>query len=821
LNTVHDIVSKFNKESENFDTLIMAIENNISNDIIFKIMEEYLSIHKSFDYFIEKEYYNDGYSCLQNTPLFIAIAKNNFEIASYLLMFETAIYNEINIIKYLYFENYLYYENFQYILSRKLVIDNKRERDYIINKWIRESKNEYLELYIKGFFVENNIEIEYDYYEKALDYENYNATLILFNYDKNGNYNIFKLVSINIKDFNEYKMLDLLSKCEIKNNFKNENFYNSKFINELNSYKSKNSKNSITEATEKSLNYYDTDTNFKNRYNKLCKDRALYINESTYESLKSRILELYKLYESWNPERDLPNQEDIEEFKEYIVKNKETIIKFNEVSYNFDLLIYTIENNYPLEIIKYIINNFNYKSFDYGLEGKDIYAKTPKYRTPLFEALSNENFELTDFLLDKGATLNKVNTIKFLMSEGYLKPNVIIYLFLKDYNVSEKEDSYYMINTWIEQRYNIILEMYLNYFNIKNIRREYYYMAIEKKNIDALIILYGYDRRPKDTILEEIFNILDINDFYYDEAKKIILDSKQEFQEDKCYYNIFQKYKDINKKIYEKLKYDLNIDKEKYITFGKEIKEFLKKKNSIFENKIQFTRECGIFNDLDEFKRYFKYQDIKINEFNDPYFDILIYLIERIYKSNEIIEYVIDQYRQNNIDFNYFIEYNDYDDDSVYNYNNQKYKKTYYKTPLICDIIEEKFSISDLLIKNGANINFNIDNMEPFFINFINCSKQQIKYFIDNKYKMPKHLLKWCIKEELNPSFINTIYNNYYNNSFIIELIFNGKNKIPLSDIQLKEKILFDNEIFDLAIENHGDSYLLNLKMDQFLKENL
>jgi len=392
LNTVRDIVSKFNEESDNFDSLIIAIENNISNDIIYSIIFEYILIHKSLNYFIEKEYYNDGYSCNKNTPLFIAIAKNNFEIASYLLKWNIITYSEINIIKYLYFENHLNPENLQYILSKKLIDDDKRERDYIIEKWIEASENIFLELYIKGFFIENNIEIEYDYYEKALHLRNYNAILILYNYDKNGDYNIFKLVSINIKGYNGYKMLELLSKCEIKNNFKNENFYNSKFINELNSYESKNSKNSITEATEKNLNPYDTDTNFDNEYNKLCKDKTLYIDESTYESIKSRILELNKFFESWNPERDLPNQDNIEEFKEYIIKNKEIIIKFNEVSYNFDLLIYTIENNYPLEIINFIINNFNYKSFDYGLEGKCIYFKTPKYRTPLFEALSNENF---------------------------------------------------------------------------------------------------------------------------------------------------------------------------------------------------------------------------------------------------------------------------------------------------------------------------------------------------------------------------------------------------------------------------------------------
>jgi len=813
------IVPKLVKEvTESFDLLIIAIENNISNIIIIKIMEEYIHAQKSFNYFIDKEYYNDGYSFEKNTPLFTAVAKNNFEIASYLLRTDAITYSNINIIRYLYLEKSLNPENLQYILSRKLVDDDKKERDYIIKKWIQESENVFLELYIKGFLIENNIEIEYDYYRKALDFGNYNAVFILFNYDKNGDYNVFKLIPRGIR------VIELLSKCKVKNNFKDENFYNSKFTNEVNSQESKNENKDITETTEKCIdNYYKIDTGyyeylFNNELfiSKLRKDRTLYMNESTYESIKSKIIELNELYKSWKPEKDLPKPENTEEFKEYIIKNKEIIMKFNKVAYNFDLLIYSIENKYPLEIIKFIIQNFHYKSFDYGLEGQITYRKIPKYKTPLFVAILKLNFDLIEYLLDEGATLNRVNTAKFIMNDSSfsvnLMTNLMIDLYLNGYNVSEKEDSYYIINSLIERDNKYTLEMYINYYNIKNIRREYYYMAMEKLNSDAIIILYRYDKGPKEKILEKIFDIFNKNFKDDKDLKNSLLDSEREFQKERFYYCLFDMIK--NTEYYDLLKNDLFIDKEKYVALRKEISEFFKKKLTIVKKKLIFFDHYEIFNNLEAFKKYFKDQEIKLNEFNDPYFDILIFLIERIGTANEIIEYVIDQYRENHVDFNYYIEFDYTNDDSVYHYNHQKCKEIYYKTPLICAVIENKYSIADLLIKNGANINFNIDTMEPYFTmtgSSIN-TKQQINYFIDNKYNMPKKLIKWCIKKNLDPSFIDIIFHKYYDNNFIIQLIHISKNQIALSDIQLEKKVVLDNDICNFVInESYYNSYVIRL----------
>lgn len=474
--TINDVIPKLNTGSDNFDALILAIENNLSDDIIIAIAFYYIVKDNTYSInkIIKKEYYSDGYQCRYNTSLFSALANNNFPVTFYLLEWGAIPYNKINIIKYLYFEERINIENFEYLLSYKLVNDDKRERDYIIIKWIETYENIFLEMYLQGYINVNNFEIDYIYFEKALTSRNYNAIIILFHNDRQGKYHFFKLISKN----NGKKILELMSKYEGDSNFKDENFcVNNKDCQE-----------------NKRLNL------------------SLYINESIYRSIKSEIISIIKLYQSWKPETDLPAKENKNEMKTYLMKNKETIKKFNEIGYNFDLLIFAIENNFSIDMIEFIITNFSYKTLNYGIE-KNSHIRRPKCNTPLLMALIKNNFEIANYLLDHGASINyQVNTIKFLKS---LNPKNLIYLFDKGYVVTEKEDSYFMINTWIEERRNIILEIYLVYSKIKNIRSEYYFMAMEYQNIDALIILYEHDVKPKEIILEKIFSIYKLNFRYY------------------------------------------------------------------------------------------------------------------------------------------------------------------------------------------------------------------------------------------------------------------------------------------------------------------
>jgi len=73
-------------------------------------------------------------------------------------------------------------------------------------------------------------------------------------------------------------------------------------------------------------------------------------------------------------------------FKEFIKNNNINIKEINK--YDFDMLIYAIENAFSSEFIKYIIDIFDYKNFNYSVNNQ----------SPLMACISNNNFEIDDLL---------------------------------------------------------------------------------------------------------------------------------------------------------------------------------------------------------------------------------------------------------------------------------------------------------------------------------------------------------------------------------------------------------------------------------------
>jgi len=110
------------------------------------------------------------------------------------------------------------------------------------------------------------------------------------------------------------------------------------------------------------------------------------------------------------------NKQKLEEFI-----NKYNIALLHYTDDDFDILVYSIKNNIPIEIIKFIIEKAPYKILDYTIKEDDNLVSTP-----LFSAIAQNSFQIADLLLEKGANINMtlncaIGTVK--EEEVYLNQN--------------------------------------------------------------------------------------------------------------------------------------------------------------------------------------------------------------------------------------------------------------------------------------------------------------------------------------------------------------------------------------------------------------
>ncbi|ORX50321.1 hypothetical protein BCR36DRAFT_290270, partial [Piromyces finnis] len=105
------------------------------------------------------------------------------------------------------------------------------------------------------------------------------------------------------------------------------------------------------------------------------------------------------------------NKCNVKELKSFIYENKTILKGLNNKS--FDILIYVIEINAPLNIIKVILHE--YKNVNFEIKGN---------RIPLFLALQKNNFALADLLIKNNADIN--------YNDSYGN-NILIYLYFNKY----------------------------------------------------------------------------------------------------------------------------------------------------------------------------------------------------------------------------------------------------------------------------------------------------------------------------------------------------------------------------------------------------
>ncbi|KAG4082731.1 hypothetical protein H8356DRAFT_1752817, partial [Neocallimastix lanati (nom. inval.)] len=96
--------------------------------------------------------------------------------------------------------------------------------------------------------------------------------------------------------------------------------------------------------------------------------------------------------------KEIINNNEIKELT-YSILNKDTIFK-DLCNSKYYYLIFAIESNCSIEMIKLLLPYFSNLNYEY------------KKKTPLFIAIENHKFDIADLLLKMGAKINYMNNNK-------------------------------------------------------------------------------------------------------------------------------------------------------------------------------------------------------------------------------------------------------------------------------------------------------------------------------------------------------------------------------------------------------------------------
>jgi len=129
---------------------------------------------------------------------------------------------------------------------------------------------------------------------------------------------------------------------------------------------------------------------------------------------------------------DIIKRNDLIEFKSYVKKNKFNLKEINNEQ--FDLLIYSIENNASSDIINFILNQINYKNLNFFINDKNV------RKNPLFQAIQNNNFEIANLLQKYNAGMN------YLFIQNRINYDIIYYLYKENNNLLNIKNLNYILS---------------------------------------------------------------------------------------------------------------------------------------------------------------------------------------------------------------------------------------------------------------------------------------------------------------------------------------------------------------------------------------
>ena len=491
----------------------------------------------------------------------------------------------------------------------------------------------------------------------------------------------------------------------------------------------------------------------------------------------------------------ISNKEE-EYINNLVIKNEvstlKTFFKDNKFELNdlnnddFNLLITSIQQNGSVKLFKVIIEECQYQTFSYS---------TSIYDSPLYYAIFYEKFQIADILLKNNANINYVS--------DNLSENILYHLYHHQ-NLSIKKLEYLLkngaeytvslIEEFINKYDNIFLKILLEYtfsyqkliLKLLNFSRRHlalstsnlesqilnefngasniitknlYQIAVNSDNYEAIKLLYDYDIRDQEVILNDIFEI-------FDEEDRLTRNGK--------------KFNFVN--LVESGILHMDIDFH-----------FLNNLENIDEKRAILT-EIVLCNSFSEFKQYLKDHQLPISYYNTENMDMAILAIENNI-SLPMFDYICRHYRN----LNYCI-----DDILIY------------RSPLSTALAQNKFQMADILIRYGADIGYKIEGKDIYeYLNdYQILNPQNLKYLL-KKCSYVKDITSNYISELLvqnNSQFLEIIFKHYiFNESCILNFLTLYKNKTPVSREHFnhiinkkKEKINFEDSFYEDAVSNEN-----------------
>ena len=737
----------YNTEFKKCDPLIIAISNNYSIEYIEIIIKLYKDLNYSYSY-NEKSHLPSNYPFKKVMVSPLLVAVAKNKFDIANLMLQRNAKIDYEIFQILLNEQLLNRENLKYLLNNGLIIDDNLLKETLY-QWLSDFKNDLLEIIFK-------------YY-------------IIYHYDELKNKSIWTVPYIE----------RIIQKAIIFRNYKALQY----FI--------RDSGEKEEDFLKKVLNVFENYKNSKIEFLNSIDDEKVKIKIEKFLSKRKDIIEILK-------------RNNLSEFQQFIDENNIMLKNINNK--NFDILISAIECGVSNDIINYIINQVNYNSLDYCFCYENNEYQYSFYESiPLFVAISKNEFDIANLLLQNNANINysyyynnifaflnnnnvmNNANLKFILNKGIKIDNTLLEETINEWLSGNKNDllnvlfKYYILNHYDELKNVKVIKYNEEISFIKHIIQR----IVNVENFKVLNYFINESNEKENEILEILCNILGSKD-------------KSLYRKDYITYNRYFDYYLINDRneIYDSNKKtkvlnsidneEIKIKIEKVFTRRKDIIELLKRNNFI------------------EFQHFIDENNIILKKLNNKNFDILISAIE-YGVSNDIMNYIINQVNYDSLDYSFRYENNEYQ----YSFNKSV-------PPLFVAIAKNEFDIANVLLQNKANINYN--NLFNFLMDNSVMNNDNLKFILENGIKINNTLLeetinKWLSSnrndllevifkyyiinhfEELNDINKNTFYRYSRETHSIIENIIKkiiSIDNYKLLEIFIRESGEKENEILDI-----------------------